>query len=197
MLLLQTSTWGRAFQFTDEASTLAYLGNRESSLGGYSTVIAQFHPRDPKEEPFPVLVYVALPCNPLFLGPAPIDQIAKDIAISKGQCGYNVEYLAKLAAFMRIHLPNVLDEHLFTLEDSVRKILIESNPELLYLFDEALMHIITDSDVSKSVMNYLDTDSDESNSSSSSSSTSGSLSSEIPSGYADRVPIRKLRCINK
>jgi hypothetical protein len=98
---------------------------------------------------------------------------------------------------MRIHLPNVLDEHLFTLEDSVRKILIESNPELLYLFDEALMHIITDSDVSKSVMNYLDTDSDESNSSSSSSSTSGSLSSEIPSGYADRVPIRKLRCINK
>jgi cation transport protein ChaC len=189
------STWGRAFQFTDEASTLAYLGNRESLIGGYSTIIAQFHPRDPKEEPFPVLVYIALPSNPLFLGPAPIDQIAKEIAVSKGQSGYNVEYLAKLAAFMRIHLPHVLDEHLFTLEDSVRKILTESKPKLLFLFEEAVMQSIANFDISKSVIHDLDTNSDESNSSSS-SSTSGSLS-EMPSGYADRVPIRKLRCINK
>ncbi|CAG2167116.1 unnamed protein product [Oppiella nova] len=216
------STWGRAFQFIDEASTLAYLTNRESSLGGYNTVIAQFHPRDPKEDPFPVLVYIALPCNSLFLGSAPLDSIAKDIALSEGMCGPNVEYLAKLSAFMRIHLPHESDDHLYRLEDLVRKLIREHeecDDKLEKIFDEALEREITDLTEYKSVIHRmdeltLDDNSYHSTTSSASSSSSslqsanstdiGSsgtasqwLSSESTSRHTDRVTARKLRCINK
>ncbi|CAG2123046.1 unnamed protein product, partial [Medioppia subpectinata] len=154
------STWGRAFQFTDEASTLAYLTNRESSLGGYSTVITQFYPRDPRDDPFPVLVYIALPCNQLFMGSASLDVIAKDIALSAGICGPNVEYLAKLTAFMRIHLPDESDDHLYRLEDLVRKQVTgggqECDERLLKLFDEAMDDEINDLMQLKSVLSLAD-----------------------------------------
>lgn len=173
------------------------MGNRESSIGGYSSFIAQFEPRDPKEDSFPVLVYIALPSNPLFVGAAPVDQMANDIALSKGQCGYNVEYLANLAAFMHLHVPEVWDEHLFSLEKSVCTILTQSKPKLLSLFDKAYAHDL-ESNVKYTHVTELndkltnsDTSSDESN------SPSPSLLSTTPSKYTDTVPSRKLRCLNK
>lgn len=228
---LQAVTWGRAFQFTDEAATLAYLGNRESNIGGYTTIIAQFYPRDPKDAPFPVLVYIALPSNPHYLGPASVDTIATQIAMSKGTCGYNVEYLAKLAAFMHIHVPEVWDEHVYELEFLVRKALSERYPQLLHFFADAIIHEGIDNrkcDKAKNEPNFYDyydeepeTDNtngfesvvdlvdesingspidgiDDSVSSSSSASTSStSLQSDMPSKYADTVPLRQLRCLNK
>ncbi|XP_054153116.1 glutathione-specific gamma-glutamylcyclotransferase 1-like [Oppia nitens] len=198
------STWGRAFQLTDESSTLAYLTNRESSLGGYTTVIAQFHPLDPREESFPVLVYIALPCNSLFLGSAPLEQIAKDIAYSSGICGPNVEYLAKLAAFMRIHLPHESDDHLFCLEDSVQEILTKDmNYKLLKLFDEALENEINDLIELKSVINRMDSALDLSSTPTTPTSSSSFSDSDVnhrmesSSKHTDRVTVRKLRCINK
>lgn len=201
----QVSTWGRAFQFTDEASTLAYLSDREQSIGGYTTIIAQFYPRDPKEEPFPVLVYIALPCNPLFLGSASLDQMARDIAHSTGICGPNVEYLAKLAAFMKIHIPNESDDHLYRLEDLVRNILESSGDKtLLKLFADAFANELNDQTVLRSLARSLDSlDIEDTNqtylpsNSSASASNQSLLSSEQPSKYTDRVTARKLRCINK
>ena len=185
---------------------MAYLSDREQAIGGYTTIIAQFYPRDPKEEPFPVLVYIALPCNPLFLGSASLDQMARDIAHSKGICGPNVEYLAKLAAFMKIHIPHESDDHLYRLEDLVRNIL-QLNDDLktlLKLFDDAFANEFNDQTVLKSLARSLDSlDIEDSNqtylpsSSSSSASSESLLSSVQPSKYSDRVTARKLRCINK
>lgn len=199
-------TWGKAFQFIDKESTLTYLSNRESSQGGYSSFITEFYSRDPNESPFPVLVYIALPCNPLFLGPAPMEQLALDIAFSKGECGHNIEYLAKLSSFMRFQVPDFLDDHLFQLERLVRLFLTQSNDaQLLNLFSSICEYDFDDD------MNLIDaklmklsllldddkqSDADDRSTSESSPSSSSSSSSSVPSKFTDMVPSRKLKCLN-
>ncbi|XP_035219048.1 glutathione-specific gamma-glutamylcyclotransferase 1-like [Stegodyphus dumicola] len=124
----QGLTWGRAFLLGAGAeSSLTYLDSREAKLGGYITTIVTFYPRDPKEEPFPALLYVALPSSRLYMGPAPLPQVATEIAEAAGHCGHNAEYLLRLADFMREHVPEAWDEHLYLLDHLVRARLKESN----------------------------------------------------------------------
>lgn len=184
-LIQETSakTHGRAFRLKDEATALAYLGKRESLIGGYTTVITQFYPKDPKENPIPVLVYIALPNNSLFLGSAPLPEVANQIVESKGQCGFNVEYLAKLAAFMRLNFPGVWDDHLFTLEILVRSKLKEDKATLLNFFDEAVLLECQTSSVKVDESEKNDMHQHQ------------TLLSSSPS-YADTVPGRKLRCLD-
>ncbi|CAN7995166.1 unnamed protein product [Ixodes hexagonus] len=123
--------WGRAFLLcADDRSSgtsLSYLDQRESKLGGYRTTFVQFRPRDPREDPVPALVYVALPGNPLYLGPASVSALSDQIATSRGPSGSNAEYVLKLARFMREEVPGVWDEHLFDLESSLLRRLKELN----------------------------------------------------------------------
>jgi len=133
-------TWGRAFLLRDEEAAKEYLNHRETDLGGYTTLSLNFSCVDGKT--MQVLVYVALPNNPLFLGPAPLITIANEIILAQGVCGHNVEYLANLAAFMRIHVPEDrrrFDDHLVQLDFLVQS-LITSDGQLSHLqvhFDEA------------------------------------------------------------
>lgn len=46
---------------------------------------------------------------------------AKQVLESRGDKGHNVEYVLKLAEWIRDKLPQVQDEHLFELEQSVRR----------------------------------------------------------------------------
>lgn len=131
------TTWGIAYQMKDENEALSHLSERESQIGGYDTFITEFYPRDSREKSFPIIVYVALPSNPLFLGSSHIDKIAHDIAHAEGDSGHNVEYLAKLVAFMKIELPDVQDDHLLTLEIRVKQ-LIQHQKNVLKLFEEAI-----------------------------------------------------------
>ena len=39
----------------------------------------------------------------------------------RGEAGHNIEYVIRLADFFRDHLPEVHDDHLFSLEASVRQ----------------------------------------------------------------------------
>ncbi|XP_074595604.1 glutathione-specific gamma-glutamylcyclotransferase 1-like [Brevipalpus obovatus] len=132
----ESITWGRAYQVINQEQSREYLDKREVDEGGYETTIVEFHPRDVNLESFPVSVYIATPKNRLFLGPGPLDTIALDIAHSEGPCGHNVEYLARLSAFM--HLINVWDNHVHQLERVVKNILASSNPQLVNFFKEAL-----------------------------------------------------------
>lgn len=113
-------TYGVAFQLINE-SALDYLNNREVALGGYISHITMFQPRDKSRMPMPVLLYVATPSNQHWLGHAPTEQIANQVLESQGDKGHNVEYVLKLAEWIRINLPDVRDDHLFDIEKDVRK----------------------------------------------------------------------------
>lgn len=125
-------TWGCAYQITGQTA-LSYLKHRECKLGGYVTMYTKFYPRvaadhmDLSGEAFPALLYIATDENSLWMGDTPLQRIAEEIVDSEGPSGHNVEYLLRLAQFMREELKeaNVEDDHLFELENQVRSILSE------------------------------------------------------------------------
>lgn len=118
------TTFGVAYQVQGETA-LKYLNTREVELGGYTTEIVTFHPRDGPS--FPALIYIATPSSKEWSGPAPLHQIATQIVGCKGATGHNVEYLLRLAEFMREFIPEGYDEHLLTLETLVRMRVKEYN----------------------------------------------------------------------
>ncbi|XP_074854955.1 glutathione-specific gamma-glutamylcyclotransferase 1 [Carettochelys insculpta] len=119
-------TWGVAYEVRGEqiAASLQYLNTREAVLGGYDTKLVKFYPQDKEaDEPILALVYIATPQNPTYLGPASEEDIAAQIIVSSGRAGHNIEYLLRLADFMRYFCPQVEDEHLFSIEEALISIL--------------------------------------------------------------------------
>lgn len=111
-------TWGVAFEVLSPEA-LPYLDQRECQLGGYTTLFLEFQPTE--GEPFPVLVYWAGRDSCHWLGHAPEQEIADQILSSSGPSGHNVEYLLRLAEYVRMHSPETRDDHLFLLEALVRR----------------------------------------------------------------------------
>lgn len=64
------------------------------------------------------LVYVATEGNEAYLGPAPIDEIAKHIIVSVGPSGTNTDYLFRLAECLRG--ADIHDSHVFAIETEVK-----------------------------------------------------------------------------
>jgi len=64
------------------------------------------------------LVYIATPANPNYLGPAPLDAIAAQVALARGPSGPNVEYVMRLAGALRELAAE--DDHVFALEQLLR-----------------------------------------------------------------------------
>ncbi|XP_031968997.1 glutathione-specific gamma-glutamylcyclotransferase 1 [Corvus moneduloides] len=119
-------TWGVAYEVRGEqiAASLEYLNMREAVLGGYDTKLVKFHPQEKDaEEPILALVYIATPQNPSYLGPASEEDIAAQIIVSSGCAGHNIEYLLRLADFMRYFCPQAEDKHLFSIEEALISIL--------------------------------------------------------------------------
>lgn len=121
LFLLQGITWGCAYKITG-GTALEYLKQRECKLGGYIVLETKFFPRVASfDTPFsgeavPVLVYVATPDNCHWLGEDTAENIAEQIVECCGPSGHNVEYLLRLADFIREEIPDVVDPHLFELE---------------------------------------------------------------------------------
>lgn len=129
------TTWGVAFEVTGPQveESLKYLNVREGVRGGYVTKAVEFFPDggeegsssdsdiDDKEEekaPVQALVYIATEDAPLYLGPASPELIGAQIAVCRGKTGHNLEYLLRLADFMRQSCPRVDDPHLFAIEEA-------------------------------------------------------------------------------
>ena len=110
----QSVVHGIAFAIPDEAA-ITYLSNRECRNGGYEDQFITFYPLEghPIQN---VLVYIAKPNNTLWLGEAPCNLMASQILEASGDCGYNVEYVVRLANFMRQYFPKEIDYYLFNLE---------------------------------------------------------------------------------
>lgn len=111
-------TWGVAFEVTGAQveESLKYLNVRETVCGGYSTKMVDFHADDESQPPVQALLYIATADNPLYLGSASPEEIGAQIAVSRGKTGHNLEYLLRLAQFMRSSCPHVDDHHLFAVE---------------------------------------------------------------------------------
>lgn len=133
----QGITWGCAYKLCGP-SALDYLRQRECTLGGYITEYTKFYPRHANDEDdhvyadadtcgtaFPALLYVATEANRHWLGECDATSIARQITISSGPSGHNVEYLLRLAAFMRDEVGGAEDDHLFELERLVLRLLAD------------------------------------------------------------------------
>jgi cation transport regulator ChaC len=127
--------WGAAFKLAgspeEQHKTLAWLEWREKQYDLRQRVNvyppSSFPLSDPpSSEPVVhgALCYIATSCstaNPNYLGPAPLDVIASQVAFSVGPSGPNSEYLFKLADALR-EIPGAADEELFVLEARVRSL---------------------------------------------------------------------------
>lgn len=113
-----------AYEVTDcqIEESLQYLNMREVVLGGYITQMVEFIPKEKGQGSLLALVYIATSSNPIYLGPASDKEIASQIAMCSGNTGHNIEYLVRLADFMRISCPEVEDDHLFSIEAALLNI---------------------------------------------------------------------------
>jgi glutathione-specific gamma-glutamylcyclotransferase len=87
---------------TEREAILAQLDHRE--IAGYERVIAPFAFADPARDAatsIDVLVYIAGPANPDYLGPAPLGAMAEHVCSSTGPSGSNSEYVLELAGALR------------------------------------------------------------------------------------------------
>ena len=120
----QACTWGVAYEVAHSQikESLQYLDTREAVGGGYVLELCEFTAREGKvqqqhtNDKLLALVYIATSDNPIYLGPAPDSEIAAQIVLCRGSTGLNMEYLLRLAQFMRCYCPDVDDEHLFSIE---------------------------------------------------------------------------------
>ena len=131
--------WGTAYEVprADPEGILARLDDRER--GGYdrfSIPITILDPNSvaeearsrPTPEPFPGLVYIAGPENENYLGPAPVSEIAAQIAASTGPSGPNREYVFELAKSLREM--GAVDAHVFAVDEALRALTEESSADL-------------------------------------------------------------------
>lgn len=91
--MFQGVVWGVAYEVCN-GDALPYLDERECQLGGYTTALSVFYPSC-GAEPFPALLYLATPDSCHWLGHAAEHEIAKQIVMSAGPSGHNVEYLLR------------------------------------------------------------------------------------------------------
>ncbi|XP_072031945.1 putative glutathione-specific gamma-glutamylcyclotransferase 2 [Amphiura filiformis] len=122
--------WGIAYEVADENRKYVkeYLDYREK--GGYTVATVDFWPQyndmTKSSKPFKVMIYIATEDNEEYLGPASMEEIAKQIAVSVGPSGKNAEYLCNLAEAVRCIVPGEEDVHLFQLERLVKQIITEN-----------------------------------------------------------------------
>ncbi|MDD9941645.1 MAG: gamma-glutamylcyclotransferase [Myxococcales bacterium] len=109
--------WGVAYHVEEAVygAMLERLDIRE--VGGYDRRAVTVQRRDGTALQ-DVLMYLATPDNPGYLGAAPIGAMAAQILRARGPSGENREYLYRLAAALRAEA--LEDPHVFGLEQAVR-----------------------------------------------------------------------------
>ncbi|KAG0350415.1 Cation transport regulator-like protein 2 [Podila minutissima] len=119
-------TWGVAYKIPESkvAETKAYLDHREKN--GYETHFLDiYQPGSDVPIVEKAIVYIGSTDNSEFAGPAPLENIAKQIYYSRGPSGANKDYLLNLAHALRIVAPSGNDQHLFELEAMVKDLMLK------------------------------------------------------------------------
>ena len=117
--------WGVAYKIPHERRehVKTHLDHREKE--GYTPVNATFHPKDKNTQSFTIMLYIATVDNPHYF-PSENEEIALTIANSVGPSGKNTEYVFNLAEYIRKHIPEDDDSHLFDIERLVKNVLIDN-----------------------------------------------------------------------
>jgi len=113
----QDKVWGVAYRIAEDEvpAVTSHLDYREK--GGYKQDIVTFYPGEGDDVvPFELKLYVGTEDNPFYLGPAPLDDMAKQIFDSEGPSGQNKEYILNLAEALKTIAPEAEDDHLYSLE---------------------------------------------------------------------------------
>lgn len=147
--VLQEVTWGVAYEIRGKQHVqhaLDHLFVRENSKGDYDTILAPFHPRHISKpdssdgddddsasdsendvtmtlEPFSVMSFTATAASQFYMGEADVRVMAQQVVSAHGKAGPNTEYVLRTAEYVRRHIPEDRDSHLFELEKEVRDIL--------------------------------------------------------------------------
>ena len=110
--------WGAAYRVAagERDAVLERLDHREK--GGYERLDVSIHfgAGAPQTDGF---VYVATERNRNYLGPAPLDAIARQVRVARGPSGANLEYALRLADSLREM--DARDPHVFALEALLRQ----------------------------------------------------------------------------
>ncbi|CAK8693265.1 unnamed protein product [Clavelina lepadiformis] len=94
--------------------------NLDAREKGYKKIQVNFYPRDNPEMSIVITLYVVIPDSPYY-GPGDENEIAQIIYSAQGKCGKNIEYLLNTAEYVRRHIPEDDDGHLFLLENLVKQ----------------------------------------------------------------------------
>lgn len=122
--------WGAAYRVSGspevEAATMQYLERRECEYDHKITV--DFYKEGEDLEPLVTGVIVFMSSldnllNKYYLGPAPLDEMARQIATAIGPCGNNRDYLFSLEKAM--YEIDHVDDYVIELANGVRKVLEE------------------------------------------------------------------------
>ncbi|XP_035216549.1 putative glutathione-specific gamma-glutamylcyclotransferase 2 isoform X2 [Stegodyphus dumicola] len=121
----EDQVYGVAYKIAEDdiLDVIKYLDFREKD--GYQQQTVLFHPYNEELKPFEITIYIGDTSNPFYLGPAPLDIIAKQILHSEGPSGRNDDYLFQLAEAMRNLVPHIYDAHLYELEKLVKSMKVE------------------------------------------------------------------------
>ncbi|CAL5333282.1 hypothetical protein CsSME_00014955 [Camellia sinensis var. sinensis] len=122
--------WGAAYKISgkeDKETALTYLEVREKQYDQKAYVDFFTDPVASKPAISGVMVYVASPdkkLNPNYLGPASLEEIAKQIIHAEGPSGPNRDYLFQLEK--ALIQSGCEDKHVSDLANEVRRTLLES-----------------------------------------------------------------------
>jgi cation transport protein ChaC len=116
------TVWGMAYKIPDlqVSAVKSHLDYREK--GGYKVAEVIFHPQDTSEPSFSLTLYIGTEDNPFFLGPAPLEDMARQIFFSAGPSGRNKDYIFNLAEALRQIAPEAEDQHLYSLEQELMRL---------------------------------------------------------------------------
>lgn len=127
--------WGLVYEVRGAekiAHALDHLQLREQTVGHYDVNMVPVYAKAGVDQaPVQAIIYHALPGNDLWLGDASLEEQAADVACCAGVAGHNIEYLFRLADWMREALPGVADDHLFGIEKRVRELIGRSRDDVL------------------------------------------------------------------
>lgn len=119
--------WGIAYEVEGLENIKKALGNlnfREKQLGGYELVVTNFYSKpdngQESQSSHKVVMYMATPENSLYNEQHDLQALAKQIVLANGFKGSNIEYVINLADYVRNHIPEDKDAHLFELENCVK-----------------------------------------------------------------------------